>query len=56
MLTLEQIKIRLETSNIKAVAVAAGVHPNTVYGITYGKSPSYAVVKKLSDYFEGIEK
>lgn len=56
MLTLEQIKLRLKTANIQALALAAGVHSNTLYSIKAGRSPSYEVVKKLSDYFEKVEK
>src|SRR5699024_10846618 len=56
MLTLEQIKIRIKTANIQALALAAGAHPNTLYSINAGRSPSYKVVKKLSDYFEKLKK
>lgn len=56
MLTLEQIRLRLRTANIQALAAAAGIHPNTLYSINAGRSPSYEVVKKLSDYFEKVEK
>lgn len=56
MLTLEQIKKRLETANIRALAKATGVHANTLYAINSDRSTSYEVVKKLSDYFELVEK
>lgn len=56
MLTLEKIKQRLQAINVQAVSRAAGVHPNTVYGILAGRSPNYETVKKLSDYFEAVEK
>lgn len=53
MLTLEQIRERLQHSNLKAVAEAAGLHYNTVYKLMNTTSvPSYATVKALSDYFQ----
>ena len=53
MLTLEQIRQRLEHSNLKAVAQAAGLHFNTVYNLmNTDKVPSYATVKALSDYLQ----
>lgn len=51
MLTLEQIRERLQHSNLKAVAEASGLHYNTVYKLmTTTATPSYATVKALSDY------
>jgi transcriptional regulator with XRE-family HTH domain len=56
MLTIEQIKKRLEHSNLKAVAAATGVHFNTVYRLVNGGSePSYKTVKLLSDYLESMQ-
>jgi len=56
MLTLEQIKKRLEHSNLKAVAVAAGIHFNTLYNLMNKDSdPSYSTVKALSEYLESLE-
>lgn len=55
MLTVEQIKKRLEHANLFKVAEAAGVHPATVYRLMRedGK-PLYETVKALSDYLEGV--
>lgn len=56
MLTLEQIKERLQHSNLKAVAEASGLHYNTVYKLmTRDITPSYATVKALSDYLQSFK-
>lgn len=56
MLTLDQIKERLKHANLLKVSESAGIHSNTIYKLMKGgKSPSYDTVKKLSDYFEGVE-
>ena len=56
MLTLEQIKHKLEDSNLMAVSKAANVHSNALYRLmSKGKNPSYDTVKKLSDYLEQKE-
>lgn len=53
MKTLEEIKLALEDSNLKSVALKSGVHYNAVYRLMRGQvSPSYETVKKLSDYLE----
>ena len=54
MLTLPEIKQRLEVMNLKAVADRAEVHHNAVYRLMKeGSKPSYETVKRLSDYLEG---
>jgi transcriptional regulator with XRE-family HTH domain len=51
MMTVEQIKKRLEDANLKRVAENAGVHPATVYRFMQEDSkPLYETVKALSDY------
>jgi len=51
MMTIEQIKRRLEDANLKRVAKAAGVHPATVYRLMkIGSRPLHETVKALSDY------
>lgn len=51
MLTVEQIKKRLEDANLKRVAENAGIHPATVYRFMQADSkPLYETVKALSDY------
>jgi hypothetical protein len=51
MMTVEQIKQRLEDANLKRVAENAGVHPATVYRFMQEESkPLYETVKALSDY------
>lgn len=51
MMTVEQIKKRLEDANLKRVAENAGVHPATVYRFMQDESkPLYDTVKALSDY------
>jgi len=54
MMTVEQIKRRLEDANLKRVAENAGVHPATLYRLMQEDSkPLYETVKALSDYLEG---
>ena len=56
MLTVEQIKKRLEHANLFKVAEAAGVHPATVYRFMKDDAkPLYETVKALSDYLESIQ-
>lgn len=51
MMTVEQIKKRLQDANLKRVAENAGVHPATVYRFMQEDSnPLYDTVKALSDY------
>lgn len=56
MLTVEQIKTRLEDANLKRVAENAGLHPATVYRLMQGQGrTAYETVKALSDYLERKE-
>ena len=56
MLTLEQIRKRLEHSNLKSVAAAAGIHYNTLYKLmTQECDPAYSTIKALSDYLQSLE-
>lgn len=56
MLTVEQIKRRLEDANLKRVAENAGLHPATVYRLMRGHGrTAYETVKALSDYLESRE-
>ena len=56
MMTVEQIKKRLEDANLKRVAENAGVHPATVYRFMQDESkPLYDTVKALSDYLSRQE-
>lgn len=53
MLTLDEVKSRLEDCNLKAVSEKAGVHYNALYRMMRGGThPAYETVKKLSDYLE----
>jgi len=57
MLTLEEIKKRLEDRRLNMVAEATGLHYNTVRNIAAGENtnPTYEVIKALSDYLTGAE-
>jgi len=56
MLTVEQIRARLEVANIQRVAARAVVHPSVIYRLMQGDTiPSYDTVKKLSDFYQKIE-
>ena len=56
MMTVEQIRKRLEDANLKRVAENAGVHPATLYRLMNEDSkPLYETVKALSDYLTHAE-
>jgi DNA-binding phage protein len=56
MMTVEQIKTRLEDANLKRVAENAGVHPATVYRFMQEDSnPLYETVRALSEYLQSKE-
>ena len=56
MMTVEQIKTRLEDANLKRVAENAGVHPATVYRFMQEDSnPLYETVRALSEYLQNKE-
>jgi DNA-binding phage protein len=51
MLTLDQVRERLQDRKITVVAEATGLHLQTLYDIRHGRAnPVYSTVKKLSDY------
>ena len=54
MLTFEQIVCRLQDRRLDAVALATGLHPNSIARIRDGKNvdPKMSTLKLLSDYFE----
>lgn len=53
MLTLEQVKLRLEDRNLHHVAERVGIHRQTIYRIVNGTTePSYETLRKLSEYLE----
>jgi predicted transcriptional regulator len=54
MMTIEQLKKRLENMNLAAVSADSGVSYSVIYRISKGlDSVGYSSVKALSDYFEG---
>lgn len=55
MLTLIQIKKKLEDRNLKEVSKKSGVKYGTLYNIATGKNdnPNYKTLKTLSDYLKG---
>lgn len=57
MLTLEDIRKRLEDRRLNMVAEATGLHYNTVRNIAVGDNtnPTYEVLKALSDYLTHAE-
>lgn len=53
MLTLNDIRKRLQDRNIQAVSRNTGLHFNTLHRIKRGDSmPSYATLERLSAYLE----
>jgi hypothetical protein len=57
MLTPKEIEAQLQDRVVNVVASECGLHPNAVRKIRDGrsKSPSYDLIKKLSDYLEPTE-
>ena len=54
MMTLAEIRERLEDRNLKVVAAKAGINKNTLYRLVNGASdPSYETVVKLVAYLNG---
>lgn len=52
-MTLDEIRKRLEHSNLKAVAKESGVSYNAVYRFVRGNSsPYYETVQRLTAYLE----
>lgn len=53
MLTLEEIRKRLDHSNLQAVADETGLPYNVVYRfVKKGSNPYYKTAQKLSEYLE----
>jgi hypothetical protein len=57
MMTLEQVRAALRDRRAAVVAKHAGLRVATVIDIREGrvKNPAYDTVRRLSDYFEGID-
>lgn len=55
MMTLDQIKARLDDRILSVVSEKTGINRNTIANIRSGKiaNPTYYVLAKLSDYLEG---
>lgn len=56
LLSIEQIRRRLEPMQLSKVEQATGVHRNTLYAIRNGKNtePSYQTIRKLSEYLQQV--
>lgn len=57
MLTLEEIRNRLEDRNLKEVSRRTGIGYANLHAIKTGarKNPTYSVLKPLCDYLEGTK-
>ena len=57
MLTIEQIKEKLQDRKISVISEALSISRHTIANIKNGSEvvPSYQTVKALSDYLEGKE-
>ena len=52
-MTLDEIRDHLKDRNLRAVAVGAGVHYNTLCRLANGSTdPSYSVVIKVIEYLK----
>jgi DNA-binding Xre family transcriptional regulator len=58
MLTIKEIRQKLEDRKLQIVAEKTGVHYNTLKKIKDGKNdnPTLKVIKAISDYLEGAGK
>lgn len=52
MMTLEEIKARLQDSHLPKIQFATGLSYNTLKNLRDGKGAMYFTVVKLSNYFE----
>jgi transcriptional regulator with XRE-family HTH domain len=57
MLEPDDIRKKLKDRRLSLVAEATGLHANTVANVRDGKieNPTYYVLRKLSDYLEGMK-
>lgn len=56
MMTLEQIRLRMDVANLTKLAEAAKVPYPKLYRLARGHGGAdYDLVKTLSDYFEGLD-
>lgn len=55
MLTLEEIRARLEDRNLKEISRRTGIGYASLHAIAAGvrSNPTYSTLKPLSDYLEG---
>lgn len=54
MLTLDEIRQRMQDRRVRRVAAAIGVHHQTIYNVMEpNANPSHDTLKKLSDYLQG---
>ena len=52
-MTLQEIKEKLADRNVKLVALAIGVHPNTLYNIVKNNNaPRHSTYQKLVEYLK----
>lgn len=56
MLTIEEIREKLEDKNLEVVAKRTGLSRQTLSNIRNDKAiaPSYRTIKIISDYLEGV--
>jgi len=56
MLTIEEIREKLQDKNLEAVARRTGLSRQTLSNIRNDKviAPSYKTIKIISDYLEGV--
>ena len=56
MLSIDEVRRRLEPMNIMYVSRKTGVHSNAIYRLMRGDTqPRYATIEKLSNWLEGAE-
>lgn len=55
MFTIEQLQERLKYMNLTAVSDASGLHKNLLYRLVNQSAAGYSTVRKLSDFFDGLD-
>ena len=56
MLTIQEIRNRLSVANLTKVAKLCGISRSALINMKQGKDVSYRTVKKVSDFYENLDK
>ena len=57
LLTIEEIREKMRTREVRETAKKIGIHEQALYRITRGETvPSYASLVKITEYFNNFNK